>query len=458
MLASYLARGAAIGIVVMLLAACPRGITDSSYSLTLSPTTAQLFVQDSSRFSASLVDHSGAPVVAPLSWSTDNRAVATVDSMGLVRAVGGGTATLRVSAKGESATAALVVRVDSGQSLSVAPNTASMFVSGTQLFTATLRDRLGNVISTDPEWTSTNPSVATVDSAGLVTAIATGSATIEARDNGLKGSAGLTVRPRPASVTFVGAGDIASCTSNADSTTGRMLDAISGTIFAAGDNAYPNGSAADYANCYAPAWGRHKARTRPVPGNHEYDTPNAAGYFGYWGAAAGDPAKGYYSYDLGGWHIVALNSNIAHNAGSPQEQWLRADLASSSLRCTLAYWHHPRFNSGAEHGDDISMQPLWQALYEFGADVVISAHEHVYERFAPQTPAGQLDQAKGIREFIVGTGGAALYQFGAPKPNSEVRYNASRGLLKLNLAADHYDWQFLPTATSFKDSGTAACH
>src|SRR5213592_3135298 len=157
---------------------------------------------------------------------------------------------------------------------------------------------------------------------------------------------------------FVGAGDIGDCKRIGDSLTANLLDGISGTVFALGDNAYPDGTPSDYANCYGPTWGRHKARTRPVPGNHDYNTAGATGYFGYFGSAAGDPAKGYYSYDLGDWHVVVVNSATGMSVGSPQEQWLRTDLAASAKRCTLAYWHYPRFSSGT-HGSLSATQPIW---------------------------------------------------------------------------------------------------
>lgn len=197
--------------------------------------------------------------------------------------------------------------------------------------------------------------------------------------------------------------------------------------------------------------------------NHEYHTPNAAGYFGYFGAAAGDPAKGYYSYDLGGWHVVVLNSNCSRvggcGPGSPQERWLREDLAASKTDCTLAYWHHARFSSGAQHGGDARMTWFWQALYDNGADVVLSAHNHTYERFAPQTPAGVADAPFGIREFVVGTGGALLHTGGTAIPNGEVRNSNTHGILKLTLRASSYAWEFLPVAgRTFTDSGSGACH
>jgi PKD repeat protein len=268
-----------------------------------------------------------------------------------------------------------------------------------------------------------------------------------------------TVTVAEAVTTFVGAGDIAVCGSSGHPATANLLDGIPGQVFTAGDNAYDNGSTADYANCYDPTWGRHKARTRPSPGNHEYNTPGAADYFTYYGAAAGPSGLGYYSYDLGAWHIISLNSNITMSAGSAQEQWLRADLAAHPAQCTLAYWHHPLFNSGSTNGNRPAVQPLWQALYDAGADVVISAHEHVYERFGPQTPAGVADPQYGIRQFTVGTGGAGLYGFGNPLPNSEVRNSVTRGVIKMTLRANGYDWQFIPIAgQTFTDQGTASCH
>jgi hypothetical protein len=202
----------------------------------------------------------------------------------------------------------------------------------------------------------------------------------------------------------------------------------------------------------------------PSPGNHEYNTLNATGYYGYFGAAAGDPSKGYYSFDLGDWHIIVLNSNLSCDvigcaAGSPQEQWLRADLAANSKFCTLAYWHHPRFNSGASHGNNIEMAPFWNALYEYNADVILNGHEHVYERFAPQTPSAVADPDHGIRQFTVGTGGRSHYTFGTIQPNSERREGNTYGVLKLTLHATGYDWQFVPVAgASFTDSGSGTCH
>ena len=445
---------------IALLGACPRMITDSGYVLSVAPAAANLFVQDSAHFSATLVDKSGAPVSAPVTWSIDNPSVASIDANGMARAIGPGTTTVRASAKGVEAHAALAVVVDSGQTLTVSPPSANLFVNGSQQLTATLKDRHGNPISAGMEWESSNSAVATVDTTGLVHAQATGTATIQAKARGLVAAASITVAPQPASVVLVGAGDIASCSgvTNSGEATAKLLDGISGTVFTAGDNAYNNGSAPEYASCYGPSWGRHKSRTHPAIGNHEYNTTAASGYFGYFGSAAGAGGKAYYSYDLGAWHVIVLDSNLDMSASSPQLTWLRADLAAHPVRCTLAVWHHPRFSSG-HHGSSTAVQPLWQALYDANADLIISGHDHTYERFKPQTPAGQVDMSRGIREFVVGTGGAGLYAFEHPAPNSEVKNNQTHGVIKLTLYADHYDWKFVPVAgQTFTDAGTGNCH
>ena len=264
---------------------------------------------------------------------------------------------------------------------------------------------------------------------------------------------------------LVGAGDIADCSDLTGAEgTAALLGRIPGTIFAAGDLAYPDGSAEQFAKCYGPTWGRYKDRTRPAPGNHEFRSGGATPYFDYFGAAAGDPGKGYYSYDLGSWHAIALNSNcpeLPHgcSAGSAEEQWLRQDLAQHPAPCTVAYFHHPLFSSGREHGNDPEMRPFWQALYEANADVVLNGHDHDYERFAPQDPEGRPDAARGIHEFVVGTGGKNSHRdFGPPKPNSEVR-SSEFGVLKLTLHPHGYDWEFISLAgSSFHDAGSGECH
>jgi hypothetical protein len=196
-------------------------------------------------------------------------------------------------------------------------------------------------------------------------------------------------------------------------------------------------------------------------GNHDYGTAGAAGYFGYFGAAAGDSTKGYYSYDLGAWHVIALNANctiVSCAAGSAQERWLRADLAAHPNLCTLAYWHQPRFSSGTTHGSSTTVGPLWQALYDGHADLVLSAHEHNYERFGPLDPSGGVDPVRGLRSFVVGTGGRSHYPLGSPLPGSEARNGDTFGVLQLTLKANGFDWQFVPEAgKSFRDAGSAGC-
>ncbi len=251
------------------------------------------------------------------------------------------------------------------------------------------------------------------------------------------------------------AGDI--CSSPTDcAPTAKLLDAVAPTrVLTLGDNAYPDGTSSDYAGYYAPNWGRFKAKTSPTPGNHDYHTAGGAGYFAYFGAQA---PGAYYSYDLGAWHLISLNGEIGIAAGSVQETWLKNDLAAHPTRCTLAYWHEPRFSSGAEHGSNSSFGPFWRDLYAAGADLVLNGHDHEYERFAPQNPSGSAD-ANGIREFVVGTGGASHYTFARPIANSEIRDNTSYGVLKLTLHPTSYDWQFLPiNGASFTDSGTTNCH
>jgi hypothetical protein len=270
--------------------------------------------------------------------------------------------------------------------------------------------------------------------------------------------------PSASSPVLVGAGDIANGQNQNDEATAKLLDGISGTVFTAGDNAYESGTLTEFNNYYGPTWGRHKARTKPSVGNHEYVTSGASGYFDYFGAAAGARDKGYYSYDLGEWHIISLNSMCEKVGGcgatSPMVTWLKNDLAANaSHKCTLAYFHHPLFSSGSVHGNDPKMRPSWDALYAANADVVVSGHEHNYERFAPQRPDGVADSARGIREFVVGTGGRALYSFGTIKANSQVRNATTHGVLKLTLNPTSYNWQFVPVAgKTFTDSGTTSCH
>lgn len=269
-------------------------------------------------------------------------------------------------------------------------------------------------------------------------------------------------RQQPA--VLLAAGDIANCKMiSGAQETAKIIEGIPGTVAALGDLALSNGTAEEFANCYDKTWGAFKSRTRPAPGNHEFHSSGASPYFDYFGVAAGDPTKGYYSYDLGGWHIISLNGECKDiggcQMGSSEEKWLRADLQAHPAACTLAYWHEPLFSSGATHGNNPNYIDFWRDLYKAKATIVLNGHDHDYERFAPQTPDGLADPAHGIREFVVGTGGNNPRAFGSPKPNSEVRKAFTFGVLKLTLRAHSYDWQFIPVAgQTFTDSGTGSCH
>ena len=275
--------------------------------------------------------------------------------------------------------------------------------------------------------------------------------------------------PTPQIAVLVGAGDIADCGAadrgaNAEATA-KLLDKTAGTVFTTGDNAYFNATAADFRNCYDPRWGRHKSRTYPSPGNHEYGSPGALPYFDYFGDRAGPRGAGFYSYTLGNWHIISLNSEVGVSQGQEQYIWLRGDLEANRAaeqatrtRCTLAYWHHPLFTSGPSGGTSGRMRDIWNLLYEFGVDVAITGHDHLYERHAPQDGQGRRD-AFGIQEFIVGTGGAPLYNAGPPMPNSLFRLKA-HGVLKLTLRDVGYDSVFIEAGSELQHDATsnALCH
>lgn len=284
---------------------------------------------------------------------------------------------------------------------------------------------------------------------------------------------------------IMGAGDIAcapgdsswnggngTATGCAQKRTSNLIQGSGATaVLTLGDHQYNSAFMSEFQGSYDPTWGRFKAITHPAAGNHDYQnsTVRARDYFGYFGAAAGDPAKGYYSYDVGTWHVIALNSGTcgpgpnpphdgACDAGSPQERWLRADLAAHRVRCVLAYWHHPLFTSG-QSGNITAVRPLYQALYDYNADVVLNGHDHMYERFTLQNPQGGADPARGIREFVVGTGGKNLESTKQVQSNSEVRGSSTFGVIKLTLANGSYSWRFVPEAgKTFTDSGTTSCH
>jgi len=344
--------------------------------------------------------------------------------------------------------------------ITVNPAFATLMVGNSTTLAAIARDADGNVVSGRPVTWTTDNGAASVNALGRVTGNTPGGTTVTATSEGKSGTAAVTVIPRPppgSTNVLVGAGDIANGGSGAEATA-ALLDHIDGAVFTVGDHAYPDGREADFSQRYEPTWGRHKARTRPSPGNHDYHTSGAAGYYAYFGGNAGPAGQGYYSYDLGDWHIISLNSNIDMGAGSPQEQWLRADLAANSKDCILAHWHHPRFSSGT-HGSSTATQPLYQALYEAGAEIIVTGHDHNYQRFAPQTPTGQADPARGIRQFVAGTGGAGLYVFATPIANTEAYSVETYGVLKLTLGPGSYSWEFVPIAgKTYTDSGSGTCH
>jgi 3',5'-cyclic AMP phosphodiesterase CpdA len=271
-------------------------------------------------------------------------------------------------------------------------------------------------------------------------------------------------------ITVYAAGDIARCAgrdpaySGAADTAGTVAAGLAqdreAVVLALGDLTYPRGARKEFTDCYAPTWGRFKDRTWPAPGNHEYYTPGARPYFDWWGTRAG---RGYYSFELGSWHVISLDSNLAPAQHAAQLDWLRADLAAHPARCTLAYWHHPLYSSGG-HGSIPKMRDAWQLLYAAGAELVLSGHDHDYERFAPQDADGRLDPTHGIRQFVVGTGGAYPTPFLFTVAHSEVRDSNRTGVLRLRLYTGGYGWEFVESTrlASFSiaapDRGSAACH
>jgi hypothetical protein len=270
----------------------------------------------------------------------------------------------------------------------------------------------------------------------------------------------ITPTPKPTPAVLIGAGDIASCKEEGDEKTATLVEGMKGTVFTLGDAVYDKGTLEEFTNCYTPTWGRFKERTRPVSGNHEYSTLGASGYYDYFGSAAGDPSKGYYSYSQGSWKVVVLNSNCKEVGGcdetSPQYTWAAQEFKQAT--CVVAMMHHPRFNSGSRHGNATNLDALWKLMYQEKVELALAGHEHLYERFAPLNGEGQIDLERGVRAFTVGTGGKSLYSFAKPQPGSEVRNNTSHGVLKLILNENAYEWEFIPVlGNSFTDSGTGSC-
>jgi hypothetical protein len=333
-------------------------------------------------------------------------------------------------------------------------------------FSATATDGEDGEVSATLVWTSnlvgpigSGPSLVVVLEPGMhvVTATATDS-------DGRSGSDSIVVAVFSTQPILIGAGDISACDEGGDEATAAILDSVPGAhVFTAGDNAYPDGTAAQFAECYEPTWGRYRVATRPSAGNHDYHTAEATDYFAYFGTNAGTPGEGWYSYDLGTWHVVVLNSNCSNIGGcdreSAQADWLIRDLAANTAKqCTVAYWHHPRFSSG-NHGSSTELHDLWSILYDYGADVVMNGHDHVYERLEPLNPDGIVDPTSGIRQFVVGTGGKSLSVFtGPPLPTTVVRDDTSHGVLRLDLSPGTYIWEFIPVpGATFADSGNGTC-
>lgn len=274
-----------------------------------------------------------------------------------------------------------------------------------------------------------------------------------AQGNPITDSAFVTV----GGATLVGAGTIARCEQKYDEATGSVVNGIPGTVFTLGDNVL-TGADSDFVNCYNPSWGQLLARTRPVAGDKEYLVSGAGPYFTYFGAAAGDRAKGYYSYDLGGWHVIVLNTSLSTSATSPQVLWLKSDLQAHPQACTMALFHYPLFSSGAS-APRTAVKPLWDALYQYGADLVLNGHYAIYERFAPQTPAGAADPTRGITEFTVGTGGQNSNSIVTVADNSQIRANGTYGVLKLTLPPNGFTWAYVNAAgKSVTDAGSTVCH
>ena len=430
-------------------------------TVVLTPQLAESEVGATYFFEAVTLDAAGTVLAdRPVAWASSDPAVASIDSTGMATATSPGSTSIIATSEGITDSASLTVVAVPVASVVVQPQDTLLEIGQTFQLAAEARDAAGQpLVGRTIVWSSLDPAVATVSDDGRGEAVGLGAVSIEAEVEGVSGASVLTVVHAP--VTLVGAGDIADCDTPWDEATADLLAVIPGTVFTVGDNVYEDGTVEEYADCYGPSWGRHKDRTYPAIGNHEYHTSNGAPHFEYFGAAAGEPDKGYYSYEAGAWKIIVLNSNTGRvpvDAGSQQEQWLRDELASSDHACTLAYWHHPRFSSGV-YGDDARFDAFWQALYEFGAELVVVGHEHHYERLAPLNPAGELDPAAGIRQIIAGTGGRYLRPTGVPRIGSEVRNSETFGVIKLTLRHDSYDWEFIPVAgQTFTDAGSGLCH
>lgn len=307
-----------------------------------------------------------------------------------------------------------------------------------------------------PVWSSSDTLVLNVDSTGRLEARRVGWAVVTARVATGDVSREISVIPAVLS----GAGDIADCNGRYhDRETAQVLDTLPGWVFTAGDNTYPHGALAEYVNCYRQSWGRHRARTLPVVGNHDIEAENGAAYFGYFGAAAGEPGKGWYHRRLGTWHVLVLNSNYNAYNSPEQLQWLRDELAAiPRSACIMAIWHHPRFSSSVSERSEPRVAPFWRALEQAGADIIVTGHSHAYERFAPQLSDGRASDA-GIRAFVIGTGGATLYPLGPRIANSVASQESVYGVVSFQLDNASYIWQFIGiNGAAYADAGAGECH
>jgi hypothetical protein len=460
-------------------AVAPPSLTAGSGSATITVTVQDASGNPISGATVVLSATGSGNTLAQPTGTTDASGVAT----GTLSSTGAGTKTVSATANGTAITQTATVSITPGPvSASVSAVTAAPTSiaagTGSSTVTVTAKDANGNPISgamvvlsatgtensltqpagpTDASGTAMGTLSSTVAEAKTVSATAGGVAITQA--------ATVTVTAASSTVVLAGAANVASCGSNIrDDATATLLDAIPGSVVLVGSGAFPNGSPTAYADCYGPTWGRHKARTYPTPGNQDYETAAAAGYFGYFGTAAGDPSKGYYSFDLGDWHIIVLNTGnstaVPYGNGSAQELWLKADLAANTRQCTLAVLHNTRFFSSSIAGwfSSSAAKYLWNDLYAAGADVVLSGRLYHYERMAPQDANGVRDDARGLRQFNLGTGGSTATMPTFIAPTSEV-VSAAFGVLRLTLASDSYSWEFIPIpGSTFTDSGSGTCH
>jgi hypothetical protein len=392
-----------------------------------------------------------------------------------------GMKTVSATANGVAITQQRTVTVTAGpvsasQSTVNASPASIVAGSGTSTITVTAKDAFGNAVSgatvvlfatgsgnnlTPPSGPTNGSGIAT----GTLSSANAGTKVISATAAGVSvtQTTSVTVTAPGSSVVMVGAGDIATCNKPDDEATAALVNAIPGEVFALGDNVYEDGTTAEFNNCYNPSWGAFKSRTHPAAGNHEYNTSGAVPYYAYFGAAAGTAGQGYYSYDVGAWHVIVLNSNLSGSANNAQLQWLGNDLATHSNLCTLSYWHHPLYSSVGGSGSGgatiTSVRPFWDSLYAYDADLVLTGHRHVYERLNLMRPDGTVDLSTGIRSFVVGTGGNSGGDLTNIFPTSEEREGRTYGVMKLTLHASSFDWQFIPVAgETYTDSGTGSCH